>query len=98
MSTGAELRDTGHLQLELSMGQAGEYWAERAWAFIVSLPRGSAFTADRLREVVGTPPRVNAPGMLIRRAAKDGLLTETGYAQSERPERRAGAVKTWVRT
>lgn len=102
LDEGLRLKEEG--QTKALTGAAS--WAERANAWIVSLPGGRVFSANELVAAVGLPNpdpdkpnRNNAVGALFSSAAKRDLMHKTGgYKPSTNSANRGAVVAIWVRT
>lgn len=92
---------TGQLELTLGTDAALERaaeWAGKARRCIERVWPGQQFTAEHVRDSVGDPPGSgNSMGPVFRAAARDGLITCTGFTTSTRPDAHGRALRTWRR-
>jgi len=81
--TGPELRDEG---AQLVEDHTPDDWKDRANAEINRMASlGFPFTAENVREVVGSPiNHQNAMGAVFLNARRKGIITRIGYIQGKR--------------
>ncbi len=88
-------RDRGLRLVRLAEGPICPWTAQANRAIAELARRGTPFTAEDLRELIGDPPRPGLLGAAFHAAARAELIECIGYQPSERPERRAGVVRVW---
>ena len=93
---------TGELETQLSLDAVmdrieGDAWTLAARRCIARLPRGTEFTAETVRLVVGAPPVPNAIGALFHAMADQGVIVFRGYTKAARPEAHGRPIALWVR-
>lgn len=94
-TTGEQLRDEGMARADQA---ADPDWKDAAWRAIVVLANsGDEFTADDVWERVGfAPSEPRALGPLLVKAAKTGMIRNTGRRRnSRRPEHHAFPCAIW---
>jgi hypothetical protein len=71
-------------------------WNARAWAAICRfVDEGIEWDAGDLRAMVGPPPSVGAPGAIIKRAGRAGLIKSVGFCRSRTVQRHGGLQLRW---
>ncbi len=93
LELGAALRDVGTSYAWAAESEAWKEAAERGLDYLIR--RGTTFTADALRELVGDPPGPNSLGALFRAAAQQGRIERVGFQPATRPERHAAIQSIW---
>ena len=80
----------------LAAAEAGDReYADKGYAWIKRLDRGTEFDADDLRFEFGSS---RASGSIFRRASRAGLITPVGISTSRAPQRHRGISRRWIRT
>lgn len=92
--TATELRDEG---VDLVEEHTPDDWRERCDAEIArQASNGWTFTAEDIREVVGSPKNhPNAMGARFRRAAQKGVIVVVGFKLGTRPESHARLLRKY---
>ena len=88
-----EGQETVTTQLELS--DLRRSWIEAAIPRVRMFFDGQEFTADDLHRVLERPEQRNWFGVLMATLKNRGLIVETGYIVSTRPERNRACVLKW---
>jgi hypothetical protein len=70
-------------------------WIESAIPTVKMFFSGHEFTADDLHPVLDKPEQPNWFGVLIAAMKRRGLIVETGYIVSARPERNKSRILRW---
>lgn len=76
---------------------ADPWWTSCARAAIVTLAgTGRNFSADDVRDLgVTDPHHPNQWGSVFACAHRDGLIAQSGFTVSRRPQRSGGVLRTW---
>jgi hypothetical protein len=91
---GESLKQMGFDKLLVSTGG----WIDYAGDVLSRLCAHQAeLTADDLRSLVGTPPHPNAVGAVFSKAARAGLIRDTGrVVKSARPDAHSRKITVWA--
>jgi hypothetical protein len=85
------------LQLELSQLQRPWLDAVTQQAVDWIANRSDPFTADDLREVVGSPLVANHLGVLLASLSTMGICEKCGWTESRRASRNGAVLRLWRR-
>jgi hypothetical protein len=70
-------------------------WAFAARAWVQLLPRGHRFTAEDLRQAVGSPPSSRAMGGVFTWANRHKMARQVGFETASRRQRHHGVLGVW---
>lgn len=89
---GASARDEGQRRAF----SLADDWCDRAFSQILGwVDEGLEFEPDDLRAALGPAPSSGAPGAVINKARKAGLISSRGFTISRAPSRHGGVARRW---